>query len=53
METETYLTLAERLGYARHAELEATLALVTDISKMLTSLRKKILASAGVAPTKR
>lgn len=47
METETYLMLAERLGYARHAELEGTLALVTDTSKMLTSLRKNVLASAG------
>jgi four helix bundle protein len=46
METETYLMLAERLGYATKSDLTATLALITDISKMLTSLRRKVLASS-------
>ena len=46
METETYLMLSERLGYATTAQLQPTLTLITEISKMLTSLRRSVLASS-------
>jgi four helix bundle protein len=43
METETFLMLAARLGYLTEADVAPALALVTEISKMLTSLRVKLL----------
>lgn len=43
MEAETYLLLAQRLGYASDSELRPALAPMTEISKMLTSLRSKLL----------
>jgi len=43
MELETYLTLAIRLEYLREHEVQAATDLVTQISKMITSLRKRIL----------
>ncbi len=43
METETYLLLAVRLGYLDTQTAGPTLALITEISKMLTALRRRLL----------
>jgi four helix bundle protein len=45
MEAETFLTLAVRLRYVNETEASAAFSLITEISKMLTSLRRKLLAS--------
>lgn len=42
METETYVMLSSRLGYASQAETRPILDLITEISKMLTVLRSKL-----------
>ena len=42
-ETETYLLLAVRLGYLTTDKIEPVLALLTEVSKMLGSLRAKVL----------
>src|SRR5262245_34704402 len=44
METETFLMLAVRLSYLTEAVSRSTLSLITEISKMLTVLRNKLLA---------
>lgn len=43
METETFLMLAVRLNYLRQDDVTPTFELITEISKMLTSLRSKLL----------
>lgn len=43
METDTFIELASRLGYLRSPETEPALRLVTEISKMLTKLRSRLL----------
>ncbi len=43
MEAETFLTLAVRLEYLREADAQPALALMVEISKMLTALRAKLL----------
>ena len=43
METETLLTLAVRLGYIRPETALPSFDLITQINKMLISLRRKIL----------
>jgi len=43
METETYLMLAVRLGYLTRESASPALGLVTEISKMLTSLRARLV----------
>lgn len=43
METETFLMLAVRLSYLTDADAGPTLALITEISKMLTTLRHRLL----------
>jgi len=43
METETFLMLAVRLNYLNEAEASSTLSIITEISKMLTVLRNKLL----------
>jgi four helix bundle protein len=43
METETYILLAVRLGYLVEDETLASLQLITEISKMLTKLRTRLL----------
>jgi four helix bundle protein len=45
MEAETYVLLAIRLKYLSEEEARPLLALVTDISKMLTSLRSRLLSA--------
>ena len=47
METETFVMLAVRLGYLSQAEADPSLMLVTEISKMLTALRSRLLSSPG------
>lgn len=42
METETYLMLSVRLGYLSEPEAQPALALVTEVSKMLTTLRARL-----------
>ena len=42
METETFLMLAVRLKYLSQAEPSTAFALVTEVSKMLTSLRNRL-----------
>jgi len=46
MEVETFLLLAVRLDYLTEPAVHATLALIIEISKMLTTLRAKIVAGA-------
>jgi four helix bundle protein len=47
METETFLFLALRLGYIREHETAPTLMLITEISKMLTALRKHLMSNSN------
>jgi four helix bundle protein len=47
METETFVMLAVRLGYLSQAKADPSLMLVTEISKMLTALRSRLLSSPG------
>ena len=42
-ETETFLILALRLGYLCEQELAPTLFLITEIGKMLTALRARLV----------
>ncbi len=42
-ETETFLFLAIRLGYLRENEAAPTLFLITEIGKMLTALRARLV----------
>jgi four helix bundle protein len=43
MEAETYLLLAVRLNYVTQEQTAGALGLVTEISKMLTALRSRLL----------
>lgn len=43
METETYIFLAVRLGYAPKEQTLESLKLITEISKMLTKLRTRLI----------
>jgi len=45
-ETETYLLLAVRLGYLTTEKIAPALSLLTEVSKMLGSLRAKVLQRA-------
>jgi len=42
METETLLIIAQRLGYLTGPEVTESLALATELSKMMTALRSKL-----------
>lgn len=42
METETYVMLAQRLNYVEQTDLQAALAVITEISKMITAIRGKL-----------
>ena len=44
METETFLFLANRLEYLSQQETRPALDLITEISKILTAMRKKLTA---------
>ncbi len=43
METETFLMLAVRLEYVKEGQANSALSLITEISKMLTAIRTKLL----------
>jgi four helix bundle protein len=43
METETLLMLTIRLKYITNSQAQPTLDLITEISKMLTTLRLRLL----------
>lgn len=43
METETFAMLSVRLGYVTSAEAQRALEIITEISKMLTVLRSRLL----------
>jgi four helix bundle protein len=43
METETFLMLAVRLEYLTQPAAAPVLSLITEISKMLTSLRSRLV----------
>jgi len=43
METETFLMLAVRLSYITSAQAECAAGLIVEVSKMLTSIRKKLV----------
>ena len=43
METETYVTLSERLNYVGETDARAALAAITEISKMITAIRGKLV----------
>jgi four helix bundle protein len=42
METQTFILLALRLGYVQESEAAPALALITEVSKMLTVLRARL-----------
>lgn len=44
METETFLMLADRLGYSKQNPIDRTMSLVTEVSKMITAIRSKLQA---------
>ena len=50
METETFLMLAVRLGYVNKADSEPTMDLITEVSKMLTAIRRRLLENATGNP---
>ena len=45
METETFVMLAVRLKYVSHQEV--VLVLITEVSKMLTALRSRLVGRVG------
>lgn len=47
METETYIALAARLGYASAPEVCQVQSLIVEIDRMLCSLRRRLLARAS------
>jgi four helix bundle protein len=47
METETFVMLAVRLKYVSQKDAEGVLVLITEVSKMLTALRSRLLSSLG------
>jgi four helix bundle protein len=42
METETFVMLGVRLSYLTQTQADPALSLITEISKMLTTLRRKL-----------
>jgi four helix bundle protein len=42
METETFLTLAIRLGFVSQNQAQMAMGLITEISKMITTIRMKL-----------
>jgi hypothetical protein len=49
MEAETFLMLSIRLGYIGEAQASPALAMVTQISKMLTRLRARLQEKAPLS----
>lgn len=42
METETFLMLAQRLGYVSEQRARCAMGLITEVSKMITTIRMKL-----------
>ena len=42
MELETFIMMCARLGYVSATQTEDVLARITELSKMLTSLRRRL-----------
>ncbi len=47
MEAETLLLIAVRLGYVTEADTTPTLDTMTEIGKMLSTLRARLLSTAS------
>lgn len=43
MELETCVMIAHRLGYAHETQLQDSLSLIAELSRMLTALRKRLI----------
>jgi hypothetical protein len=43
METETYVMISERLGFATHQSTRDVLDRITEVGRMLTTLRQRLL----------
>lgn len=43
MELETYVMIARRLGYGNETQLQDSLSLITELSRMLTALRNRLI----------
>jgi four helix bundle protein len=52
METETYILLAVRLGFVDQGSVDNLMELITRISKMLGSLRRRLLQQPNTQPRK-
>lgn len=50
MESETFLMLAVRLGYVGKTDAGPALELITEVSKMLTAIRRRLLENATGNP---
>lgn len=46
METETFLTLAVRLGYLTQSQTNSAQQLITEVSKMITAIRARLLEAS-------
>ena len=57
METETYVMIAERLGFATHESTQEVLERITELGRMLTALRQRLTETraqntcAAIEPT--
>ena len=47
MEVETFLMLGLRLGYANEEQMARSLGLVTEVSKMITAIRTRLLDTSS------
>ncbi len=47
MEVETYVTIAARIGYIQNTEADSIQTHITDLSKMLRSLRERLIAQSS------
>lgn len=46
MEVDTYVTIAARIGYVSQAEADSLQTHITDLSKMLRSLRERLVTQS-------
>ena len=47
MEVETYVTIAARIGYIQDSEASTLQTHITDLSKMLRSLRERLTSQSS------
>ena len=50
METETFLMLALRLGYVSEEQAKPASGLITEVSKMITTIRNKLQSQGNQGP---